>query len=153
MFSPWIMKTIDRRPQYFTAVSIVAFCLFSLGLLTYVESSSSIIMFIPIPFLLMFAFSYGIGVGPVSYCVPSELFPQEMKTLGCSLAYASRYLMVGMDLKLYSILLNLVGMGGVYILHAGIMVLGILFFFYFLPETRNKSFTELEKLFDGNVPG
>ena len=42
------------------------------------------------------------------------------------------------------------GMGGLFICHAGALVLGAIFTFVFVPETRNKSLTQLEQIFKKN---
>ena len=39
------------------------------------------------------------------------------------------------------------GMGGLFLCHAGALVLGAIFTFVFVPETRNKSLTQLEQIF------
>ena len=38
-------------------------------------------------------------------------------------------------------------MGGLFLCHAGALVLGAIFTFVFVPETRNKSLTQLEQIF------
>ena len=41
-------------------------------------------------------------------------------------------------------------MGGLFLCHAGALVLGAVFTFAFVPETRNKSLTQLEQIFKKN---
>ena len=41
-------------------------------------------------------------------------------------------------------------MGGLFLCHAGALVLGAIFTFAFVPETRNKSLTQLEQIFKKN---
>ena len=42
------------------------------------------------------------------------------------------------------------GMGGLFLCHAGALMLGAIFTFAFVPETRNKSLTQLEQIFKKN---
>ena len=46
--------------------------------------------------------------------------------------------------------LSFQGMGGLFLCHAGALVLGAVFTFAFVPETRNKSLTQLEQIFKKN---
>merc|ERR1711874_568433 len=119
-------------------------CLFILGSLTYIGDLSPSLAYLAIITLFIFGFSYGAGVGPVAFNVAQEIFPMEARSFGCSLSQAIRYGLVFVDIQQYSIMGNIIGLGGVYFLHAGIMVMGIVFACLYFPETRNKSFTEME---------
>ena len=47
-------------------------------------------------------------------------------------------------------LFSLQGMGGLFLCHAGALLLGAFFTLAFVPETRNKSLTQLEQIFKKN---
>ena len=145
--SPLIMVRVNRRPQFITNLSASCLSLLSLAMFSFIGDSPSFLEFIPILSLFVMAFSYGFGVGPVGFNLVSEIFPQELRSLGCSLSLASRPLFAFLDVKMISPLVNWLGLGGAYLLHSGLVLIGIVFAWICLPETRNKTFSELENLF------
>ena len=50
-------------------------------------------------------------------------------------------------LQAFPYLTSLVGMEGIFLLHSTFLLIGAVFALVALPETRNKSFTELEMIF------
>ena len=72
--------------------------------------------------------------------------------MGCSLALAMRYIIVALVLKIYPWMLHSVGLSHLFMLHAVVLLIGVLFVFFVMPETRGLSLTELTTLFGGKLP-
>jgi len=146
LFSPFVMSRLNTRPQFIAALLISAVAQVGMGL--------SLIMPCPIlslPCLVVAGLTYGLGVGPVPFVTMSALFPQKYKTYGMSAGQITRAMMVMIQLKAFPYLSSLLGgMGGLFLCHAGALVLGAVFTFAFVPETRNKSLTQLEQIFKKN---
>ena len=71
--------------------------------------------------------------------------------MGCSLALAMRYIVVAMVLKIYPYMLHSVGLSHLFMLHAVVLLVGVLFVFFVMPETRGLTLTELTTLFGGKL--
>lgn len=102
--------------------------------------------------VIMFSLCYGAGFGPAIYTWSSELFQPRARNVGCSLALAMRYIIVALVLKIYPWMLHSVGLSHLFMLHAVVLLIGVLFVFFVMPETRGLSLTELTTLFGGKLP-
>ena len=81
----------------------------------------------------------------------NTLFFFRARNVGCSLALAMRYIVVALVLKIYPYMLHSVGLSHLFMLHAVVLLVGILFVFLVMPETRGLSLTELTTLFGGKL--
>ena len=153
MLSTAMLPNLNRRPQFILGSLSIAVHMFLLGADSYLMMSSSFtfLNYLPIILLISFAFTFGIGIGTIPWTLTGEVFPQNLRTYGCAIAVASRYVMQFIQLKLFFLLLSTFGMCGIYWIHCCVALIGSLFAFLLLPETRNKTFTELEKIFEGNI--
>ena len=144
------MARLNYRPLFIGSLIIIAVCLLCLGCITVMFddlSSSYIWPALAVSCLFLQAIFYGIGIGPVGFVLATQIFPHQLRSLGCSLAIASKWAFVFLDVKMYHPFVNYLGLGGVFLIHFGILVLGVVFSMACLPETRNKTYTELENLF------
>jgi SP family facilitated glucose transporter-like MFS transporter 8 len=147
--SPFVMARVNRRPQFIIGCLAIALHMFLLGLDTFFEISANNLSLCYLPFGLMisFGFSFGLGVGAVPYTLSGELFPQQMRSWGCGLALAVRYVFQFVQLKVFFGTVATFGMAGFYWVNACTALMGGAFAFALLPETRDKTFTELEAIF------
>ena len=81
-----------------------------------------------------------------------KIFCFRARNVGCSLALAMRYIIVALVLKIYPWMLHSVGLSHLFMLHAVVLLIGVLFVFFVMPETRGLSLTELTTLFGGKLP-
>jgi len=92
-------------------------------------------------------FGVGAGVGSVSYTLPSELLSPDDASLGIALAEAFRAVWTAITMKVYPLCLEEIGYPPMFLFHTIIMLLTALFIVRYLPETKNKSLSELQHLF------
>merc|ERR1719219_3187180 len=156
MISP-VMERVNRTHLFMTAASLMTLALSVLASqMPNVDddgTSSSpmhIQLLMPIS-VILFSVCYGAGFGPAIYTWSSELFPPRGRSVGCSLSLSVRYIVVGMVLKVYPWLLHSLGLSHLFILHACVLIIGILFVAFVVPETRGLTLTELATLFGGKV--
>ena len=123
--------------------------------------------FLSIPSLVLAGGCYGLGVGPVPPVLMSCIFPQKYKSVGLVVAQVTRALVVFGQLKVrtalnlliydfvtikaFPFLLEYLGMSGIFFIPCATSILGAVFAFLMIPETRNKSIYELELLFQKKV--
>ena len=58
-----------------------------------------------------------------------------------------------LNLVMFPLLRSCLGMGGVYLVHAAATLAGVVFAYFLMPETRNKSLTQLEMIFHCSAAG
>ncbi|KAK4854047.1 hypothetical protein QYF36_018179 [Acer negundo] len=91
---------------------------------------------------------FSIGLGPVTWVYSSEIFPTKYRAQGSSLAISVNRLVSGIVSMTFLSISNAISFGGMFFALAGIMALGTLFFYIFLPETKGKSLEEIGVLFE-----
>ena len=97
--------------------------------------------------LVLYIAAFGLGMGPLPWTINSEIFPLWARSTGYGFATAVKWstnLMLSMT---FLSLTELITSFGAFWLYGGISLLGWLFIFAYLPETKNKSPEELEHLF------
>ena len=150
MFATALIPNLNRRPQFILGALSLALHMFLLGFDNYLGWSSSIpsLNYFPIVLLISFGFNYGIGIGTIPFTLTGEIFPQQLRTYGCSFSLAFRYIYSFIQLKMFFLMVSSLGMSGTYWFQGSIALFGCVFAFCLLPETRNKTLTELEQLFE-----
>lgn len=148
--APIFMSRFNRRPHFMLMCFIIFLCLMSLSLLSF---SNVTLPYGLVDWAIMIchdvlAFAHG-ACATIPFTLAGEIFPQSQKSLGCSLAISSRFFFAFLNLKFLNVLKYSLGMGGVYLVHAIANLLGLIFIFFFLPETRNRSLTQLQSIFVG----
>ena len=150
MLATALLPEMNRRPQFILGALSLALHMFLIGANTLLQLSSSVphLHYLPVILLVSYAFNYGLGIGTIPFTLTGEVFPQDLRTYGCAITTASRYVMQFIQLKFFFFSVSSIGLGGTYCIQASLALLGSGFAFFLLPETRQKTFSELERLFD-----
>lgn len=93
-------------------------------------------------------FCYGAGIGPIGYTIITELAPAETKGFLTSVPMAVRFLFIGVQNLIYPSVMDAVGVGIPFFFFGVILLLGIAFNYFFIPETKDLSPQQLENIFD-----
>ncbi|WCJ42468.1 Major facilitator superfamily protein [Euphorbia peplus] len=91
---------------------------------------------------------FSIGLGPITWVYSSEIFPMRLRAQGSGLAISVNRVVSGIVSMTFLTIANKVTFGGVFFLLAGIMVVGSIFFYIVMPETKGKSLEEIGALFE-----
>merc|ERR1719430_138653 len=136
-----------------TSSLAVALVMILLGLDNLLQFSSSrpLLNHLPLTLVLGFGFIYGLGVCTVPYTLTGELFPQQTRAWGCGLSLTARFLAQFVQLKVFLHLVAAIGVPGFYWSCAVAALLGGAIAMALLPETRGKTFAELEVIFTGEM--
>ncbi|KAJ4958738.1 hypothetical protein NE237_025849 [Protea cynaroides] len=95
---------------------------------------------------------FSIGLGPITWVYTSEIFPTRLRAQGSSLAVSVNRVVSGVVAMTFLTISEKLSFGGMFFLLAGIMGLGVIFSYVFLPETKGKSLEEIEGLFQDKKP-
>jgi len=149
MLTTAILPEMNRRPQFILGAVSLALHMFLLAADTHLGFSTSVpsLNYFPVILLVSYAFNFGIGIGTIPFTLTGEVFPQHLRTYGCAITTASRYVMQFIQLKFFFLSVSHLGLGGTYCIQASVALCGSVFAFCLLPETRHKTFTELEHIF------
>ncbi len=97
-------------------------------------------------FILTYIASFAASIGPISWVVISEIFPNKFRSKAMSLAIVALWISCFLVSLTFPVMLNRLG-GGTSFLVFDIMCFFLLLFVIFkIPETKGKSLEELEKI-------
>ncbi|XP_052748203.1 uncharacterized protein LOC113511262 [Galleria mellonella] len=106
-------------------------------------------MWTPAMLLSVVLFLYNIGLGSVPYVLISELFTINVRSLASSLLISWMWLSNFLLLRYYGTVAVSLGLHGTYYISASITLLGSLYTFFVIPETRGRSQEQIDKALDG----
>jgi len=113
-------------------------------------ASRSSLQAIPISSMILYVASYAIGLGPMVWLVLSEIYPTEVRAEAIGIAtFANWATNVLVSLTFLS-LSHWIGEGSVFLFYA--LICGATFYFVYrrLPETKEKTFKQIEALWRSN---
>ncbi len=81
-----------------------------------------------------------------------ELFAADIKGIGGSAAGAFSWIFAFVVTKTFSNIQTAIGIGPTFFLLSGFSILGTVFVFFVVPETKGKSLAEIQTMLAGNSP-
>ncbi|MBS0586052.1 MAG: sugar porter family MFS transporter [Verrucomicrobia bacterium] len=134
---------VGRRTLAISGLSVMTIALAVMA--TFLLFNSPIQAPITIISLLIYIAAFSIGLGVVAWPLISEIFPLGIRGRAVGVAtfanWATNYLVSATFLTLIEIF----GLGGTYILYTAISLLCIYFLWKKIPETKGKTFEEIQK--------
>lgn len=109
---------------------------------------ASVVLFAIIGFVASFA----ISLGPVTWVLLSEIFPNQYRGMAMSLAGFWNSAISASVTFIFPWELSHLGSAGTFLVYGLLAVAALLFVIVFIPETKGRSLEELEKLLVRNAP-
>lgn len=166
-----IVDRAGRRILLLISDSVMALCTLVLGIYFYLQDQNkdnvANLGWLPILSLCVFIVSFSIGFGPAPWILVGELFAPDVKGLAASLNGTFNWLLgekrenllnlnyfilistAFVITKTFVDLVNALGTGGAFWLFSGLSVLGTIFVFFVVPETKGKSLSEIQGILGG----
>ncbi|XP_059062973.1 facilitated trehalose transporter Tret1-like [Achroia grisella] len=149
-FSTMLLKLIRRR---ILLVFSFVFMSISLGLLaTYYHLKASNICSgntLPLFCLCLFVSVYATGVGPIPWLMLREIFPKNVTRRATAITAGVHWFLAFGATKLYQNLVDQVKPGWTLWYFAIICIIGAIFVYVFVPETKGRTVEEIHKELDG----
>lgn len=105
--------------------------------------------FLPVVSLVVFIALFSLGFGPIPWVASSELFPSEIKANASSAAATFNWFLAFIVTKFYNNLIEAIGNDSPFYIFSGVSLVGTLFVFFFVPETKGKSHAEVQRMLNG----
>ncbi|MDA1289231.1 MAG: sugar porter family MFS transporter, partial [Bacteroidetes bacterium] len=138
---------IDKMGRKFLMYLCSFGYILSLGLisLTFYTGFGAGSLLIPI-LVFVFIASHAVGQGAVIWVFISEIFPNQVRSYGNALGSGTHWVFAALIAATFPYVTSTLGGGFTFAIFALIMVFQFIFVWKFMPETKNKSLEELEKL-------
>lgn len=109
----------------------------------------SSITFLPILCVVVFISSFSIGFGPIPWMIAAELLPAEIKSIISSAAATFNWFLAFLITKFYADAVNSVGQDVTFYVFSAICLIGTVFVFLVVPETKGKTLLEVQAMLNG----
>ncbi|KAL5241840.1 hypothetical protein ACI65C_009250 [Semiaphis heraclei] len=150
--SSQLVDRAGRRMLLLISDSVMAVCLGSLAFYFWQQERGvdvSAFSLVPLISLGVYISTFALGFGPIPGVMIGELFSPEFKGLAIGIVCVLASLIEFCVVKSYQTLLNHYNRGVTFGLFAGCCVVGTLFVFFLVPETKNKSLQEIQEELSG----
>ena len=171
ILSCFLVDKVGRRKLLLTSALVMSLSLITLGVFfaifipavdggfaTDADTSSGStsppaeeISWLPVSSIFLFNLMFSLAWGPLPWVLLSEIFPLRARGFACSFATTVFGVTQFIVTKTYHSMAAAFTIQGVYWAYAGFCMLGFLFVYLLLPETKGKTLEEIEDLFDRPV--
>lgn len=112
------------------------------------DIDTSSFSWLPILCLICFVIFFNLGHGSVSWTVTAELFPSNVRSYSATIVSSTTWLTGFFVTKYFSALRDAVQDQGTFWFFSACCLVATLFFVFVLPETKEKSFDEIQKMLE-----
>nr|XP_023013560.1 facilitated trehalose transporter Tret1-like isoform X1 [Leptinotarsa decemlineata] len=102
------------------------------------------VWFLPVGALCIFMVAFSLGLGPIPWVISSELFPTEIKSITSSSAGTINWFLAFILTTFFLQISDLIGQDGSFYIFSFASLIGVFFVYIFVPETKGKSFSEIQ---------
>ncbi|XP_037031973.1 facilitated trehalose transporter Tret1-like [Bradysia coprophila] len=152
----FIVDRIGRRALLITSQIIITICSLSLGFYFRIKESNSNsvdhLNWIPLIIQGVFTVAFSIGLGPIPWVILGEIFPTDVKCLAGSISTSASLTLAFITTKTHDSLHEVFGAGGVFWLYTSFSLLGTVFVYYVVPETKGKSLNNIQQIINEVQP-
>jgi sugar porter (SP) family MFS transporter len=138
-----IIDRVGRKPMVITGLSVMAVCLLVMTALTMVPAGNALVRWGQVGSLAVFVGTFALTLGQVGEIVVSEIYPQSIRGPGSSLSHGMRSIFAIVFSLTFPFLLSLMGLSLTLMSYAAISIIGAIYLWRALPETKGKSLEEI----------
>ena len=132
-----------RRPLLLISLAGMIVTLILLGL-TFALPLGAIDSYVALLCILLYIAAFAIGMGPVFWLLVSEVFPANARAEGVSVSGTANWLANFIVGLVFLPLIGAIGEGPTFWIFAAVSVAGLLFVQRYVPETKGRSFAEVD---------
>ncbi|EFA10059.1 Facilitated trehalose transporter Tret1-2 homolog-like Protein [Tribolium castaneum] len=150
--TPFVVDRLGRRFLLLGSLLGITLAHLAFGAYFYLQTSTNLdisgISWLPLTSAVLFAVTFNTGLGPIPWTVSAELFPTSVKPYAASLVSFACWTTSFFVTKFFIDLKNGLGSGETYWLFGGFCSAAWFFTFFFVPETKGKSFQEIQEILE-----
>jgi sugar porter (SP) family MFS transporter len=145
IISVCILDRVGRRILLLIGIvgmftSLLCLCIFSFYNVSSMDKLSVVMLIV---YMLFFA----VGPGPVTWVLLSEIYPPQIRDRAMTFSLVANWVCVYLILLTFPYLFAWIKSFGTFGVYAALNLLGFLFVFKYIPETKNKKIFDICKLF------
>jgi MFS family permease len=141
-----VIDKIGRRKLYFIGTTGIAIALTALAIsFAFQESLGDMAKWFTVGFVLLYIIFFAVSLGPLGWLIISEIFPLKLRGVGMSIGALSNWLFNAVVTFTFLSLINFLTATGAFLLYAAIGVIGLIWGYRYIPETKGITLEEIEE--------
>lgn len=141
-----VIDKIGRRKLYFIGTTGIAIALVALAVsFAFQESLGDMAKWFTVGFVLLYIIFFAVSLGPLGWLIISEIFPLKLRGVGMSIGALSNWLFNAIVTFTFLTLINFLTATGAFLLYAAIGVIGLIWGYRYIPETKGITLEEIEE--------
>ena len=140
------LDRVGRRKLYITGIigmipslALAGFCFF------FGAQLGSSLIYLSVLSIVFFIFFINISLSPLGWLLISEVFPLSVRGVGMSIGSLSHWGFNAIIAFTFLKMVNGIGIASTFWVYAGVCVIGLVWGYYYIPETKGKSLEEIEE--------
>lgn len=143
----WLIEKSGRRGLMLFGSIALAFCYLIIGFLLHDMAGNGFWLLL---LVLLAIASYAVSLGPVTWVLISEIFPNSIRSEGVAIATFFLWLACYILTLTFPVIMSTFGGYTAFWIYGAICVSGFLFVYFRVPETKGKTLEELESFLVSN---
>jgi len=143
----YIIGKVNRRPMLIVGLAGTTTALLLIAIFSAVLQGSPALPYVVLSLMGLFLVFMQGAIGPVTWLVIAEIFPQRVRGLGAGISVFFLWIVNALIGFTFPILLGSFGLSATFFVFVGLGIAGIIFVYKCMPETNGKSLEELEHEF------
>ena len=140
-----LLDKIGRRVFLLAGTATLTVAIVLLGIFFYFPGLKESAPHLGLAALLLYIAGFAIGLGPIFWLMISEIYPLAIRPAAMSVATVTNWTFNFAVSFTFLTVVSALGRPGAFWLYAGFSVLAILFFWRFVPETKDQTLEEIEQ--------
>jgi len=148
----WLLDKLGRKPLLYIGMAGMTISLGVVGFAFNSPELASSLKMITVISVIGYIASFAVSLGPIFWLMISEIYPLNIRGRAMSVATLSNWLFNMIVASSFLTLTDKLGKAGVFWFYALICVAGIVFAFFFVPETKGHTLEDIERYVKTGAP-
>lgn len=148
-----LIEKAGRRLLVLQSCVIMGLCLVTLGFYFHMKETGTMdvsnLSILPLGSVVLFIISFSLGLGPIPWLIMGELFAADVKGVASAIAVMFNWTLVFIITKTFGMMKESWGSGPTFYFFALFMVVGTIFTFIKVPETKGKTNAQIQAILAG----
>lgn len=142
-----------RKILLLISIIVMTIMLTALGIFFYIADNNQELAetlgWLPLTSLCIYLIAFAIGYGPVPWLMLSEIYSKEYNAIASPITGSFNWLLAFIITVTFGSISTAIGIGQTFWIFAGLSVLGTIFTFLLVPETKGKSMNDIQRILNG----
>lgn len=148
-----LVDKAGRKVLLLLSIIVMTLTLTSLGVFFFISDKNpemaKEIGWLPLASLCIYLVFFAIGFGPIPWLMLSEIYSKEYNAFASPITGAFNWTLAFIITATFGSISNAIGKGETFWIFAGVSVIGTIFTFLVVPETKGKSINDIQRMLGG----